>query len=103
MKINKDKTKIIHVRDQDPITQTTSEETSKVCKFTCPHLGCGYKFRSKRGMQTYAGRCKWSRELKVEKILECRGDPWSRQYKQNSLGRLQCKMGYVGVKEPSAS
>ena len=30
MKINKDKTKIMHVRAQDPITQTTSEEASKV-------------------------------------------------------------------------
>ena len=81
MKINKNKTKVMHVRAQDPITETTSEEATQVCKFTCPHLGCGYKFKSKRGMLTHAGKCKWSNEYKVERILACRGKPWARQYK----------------------
>lgn len=81
MKINSDKTKIMHVRAQDPITQTTSEEVEKVCKFICPHLGCGYTFKSKRGMLTHAARCGWSKEFKVKKIIACRGQPWTRYYK----------------------
>ena len=65
MKINSDKTKIMHVRAQDPITQTTSEEVEKVCKFICPHLGCGYTFESKRGMLTHAAGAKNSKSKKL--------------------------------------
>ena len=31
------KTKVVHVREQEPATPTTAEEAKKVCKFTCPH------------------------------------------------------------------
>jgi len=32
-------------------------------------------------MLTHAGKCKWSNEFKVDRILACRGKPWARQYK----------------------
>ena len=41
MMINVEKTKPLHVRKQDPVSVTTPEEASRMCKFTCPHLNCG--------------------------------------------------------------
>ena len=38
MDINKDKTKMMFVKKQDPISKTKSEEAEKLCKFTCPHM-----------------------------------------------------------------
>ena len=64
MKINKDKAKVMYVRAQDPIT---SEEARKACEFVCPHPRCGYKFKTKRGMLTHAGRCDWSKEFKASR------------------------------------
>ena len=37
MKINISKTNGMHVRAQDPITETSHAEAVKVCKFVCPH------------------------------------------------------------------
>ena len=74
-------TKSMHVRVQDPISATADTGASEVCKFTSPHLGCGLKFRTKRGMLAHAGRCGWRKEYKIERILECKGDVCSRKYK----------------------
>ena len=38
------KTKVLHVRPQDPVTETTSSEASKVSKFVWPHINCGFRF-----------------------------------------------------------
>ena len=81
MCINIDKTKVMHVRSQDQITSTTTEEARKTCKFTCPHLTCGFKFRTKRGMLVHAGRCCWSKEFKVKRIIDCSGAIYNRKYK----------------------
>ena len=81
MSISIPKTKSMHVRAQDPISATTDAEASAVCKFTCPHLGCGFKFRTKRGMLAHAGRCGSRQEYKIERILECKGGVCSRKYK----------------------
>ena len=80
MKVKIVKTKVLHVRPQDPVTETTSSEASKVCKFTCPHLNCGFRFLTKRGMLTHAGRCEWSKEYEVERILACKGPLCARKY-----------------------
>ena len=37
MVIKIEKTKGMHIRQQDPITETTPGEAQGVCKFTCPH------------------------------------------------------------------
>ena len=81
MVINVDKTKVLHVRKQDPTTPTTSHEASKVCKFKCPHLNCGFKFLTMHGMKVHAGSCKWKNEFVVEAIVDHRGPVISRQYK----------------------
>ena len=64
-----------------PVNDTTSEEAAKACKFVCPHLNCGFRFYTKRGMLAHAGRCEWSNECEVERLLECRGPTCGRQYK----------------------
>ena len=81
MSISIPKTKVMHVRSQDQITSTTKDEARKICKFTCPHLTCGFKFRTKRGMLAHAGRCCWRKEYKVKRILDCTGDICQRKYK----------------------
>ena len=37
MAISIAKTKVLHVREQEPTTTTTTAEAVEVCKFTCPH------------------------------------------------------------------
>ena len=80
MEISISKTKVPHVRRQDSISVTTSEEAKEVCKFTCPHLHCGYKFYSKRGMQIHAGKCQWANKDQFVKILDCEGSTMERKY-----------------------
>ena len=78
--ISVEKTKVLHVRRQDNVSATTSEEAGKICKYGCPHLNCGYKFYSKRGMKIHAGKCTWADEYQLEKILDCEGPPTARRY-----------------------
>ena len=40
MQIKIEETKSMHVRKQDPLTDTTTEEAQGVCKFSCPHRVC---------------------------------------------------------------
>ena len=79
MEINIKKTKVMHVSEQDAVTKTTNAEATKVCKFTCPNVGCTKVFFNKRGMRCHAGRCKWRDEYLVEKILDVRGPAQSSQ------------------------
>ena len=81
MQINVDKTKVLHVRQQQKVSETTELEAKQVCKFECPHTGCNFKFNSKRGMQVHAGRCRWKDECELEKIVECVGPILKRRYK----------------------
>ena len=81
MILNKEKTVAMHVREQDAITPTTPEEAKDVCKYTCPHLNCGFKFTSLAGLRVHMGRCSWKDEYEVDKIVGHRGAMVSRQYK----------------------
>ena len=80
MTIKIKKTKVLHVRTQDPITATTEAEALNVCKFTCPHWGCDFKFRTKRGLRVHEGRCEWKDECELEQILDFTGPVCARQY-----------------------
>ena len=80
MEISVPKTKVLHVRRQDSVSSTTSDEAKKVCKHICPHLNCGHRFLTKRGAMIHAGRCKWANEFVVERILDCEGVPTNRKY-----------------------
>ena len=53
MDINKEKTVVLWVQRQDKVTKTSEKETVKVCKFACPHSGCGFKFKSKSDMRVH--------------------------------------------------
>ena len=81
MKVKITKTKVLHVRPQDPVSDTTCSEATKACKYVCPHLNCGFRFFTKRGMLIHAGRCEWRNEFEVENIIACKGPVCSRQYK----------------------
>ena len=80
MKINIIKTKALHVRAQIQVSKTTNEEASKICKFICPHLNCGYRFYTRRGLQIHVGKCAWANEFEFEKILSSRGPTCVRQF-----------------------
>lgn len=73
MLLNADKTEVIYVRAQDGVSPLTKEEAMGVCKFTCPHLNCGFKFMTKSGMKIHAGRCEWKNEFEVDHITGHRG------------------------------
>ena len=81
MTLNKEKTIAMHIREQDATTPTTAEEAMGVCKFTCPHLNCGFKFVSMAGLKVHMGRCSWKDEYEVDRIVDHRGSVVSRQYK----------------------
>ena len=82
MSLSAEKTKVMHIRAQDPITKTTQEEGERVriCKFTCPTWRV-FKFKTKRGMLAHAGRCCWNKEYKIKRIMDCAGDVCCRKYK----------------------
>ena len=42
MLLNTDKTEVMYIRNQDELTPLQKEEALEVCKFVCPHIGCGY-------------------------------------------------------------
>ena len=81
MNISTSKTKAMYVRVQEEISPTTPVEASSVCKFTCPHPGCGHRFLDKHGMMVYAGKCDWRNKFVIENIIECRGEDPCRHYK----------------------
>ena len=81
MSISIAKTKVLHVRAQDPVSATTDAEARAVCKYTCPHIDCGFQFRTKLGMQIHAGKCSCQSNFKISAILACRGPPTARCYK----------------------
>ena len=54
MEISIAKTKVIHVREQEPTTETTTPEARKVCKFTCPHHMCGHQFLTKHSFPEFS-------------------------------------------------
>ena len=81
MLLNADKTVVMHIKTQDDVSPVTKEEARKTCKFTCPHLNCGFKFATKAGMRVHAGKCEWKDEYEVETIMDHRGPVTARQYK----------------------
>ena len=79
MSISIKKTKVLHVRQQERITSTTTVQAKSVSNFFCPHLHCGFHCRNRRGMLVHADRCKWRDEFVVENILECKGADHARK------------------------
>ena len=49
MEISVSKTKVLHVRRQDSVSATTSDEAKKVCKHVCPHVNCGLQILHQTG------------------------------------------------------
>ena len=80
MDISKEKTKTLYVRAQDPISETTNEESNKICKFTCRHLHCGHKFLTKSGLLIHENKCDWRNEFEIENILACKGPVVTHKY-----------------------
>ena len=81
MKVSLPKTKVLHVREPDPITNTTSEEAMAQCKHECPHTGCSFVFASKKGLNIHMSKCEWADEFEVHKIVGHKGPTTSRKYK----------------------
>ena len=69
MYLNADKTEVMHIRRQEEVSPLTKEEARGVCKFTCPHINCGFKFMTKAGMKIHAGTCEWKNEFEVNRII----------------------------------
>ena len=74
------KTKVLHAREQDPISKTTPDEARAVCKFHCPHLHCNHYFVSKRGLHVHQAKCKWKDEFAVDQIINHKGPTTNRKY-----------------------
>ena len=81
MKVSLPKTKVLHVQEQDPITETTNDEAKSQCKFECPNLGCSFVFASKKGLAIHTSKCEWSNEYEVDEIVDHKGPITSRKYK----------------------
>jgi hypothetical protein len=81
MMISIPKTKVLHVRTQEEVSATTGNEARSVCKFTCPHLHCGFQFHNRRGLLVHAGRCEWRNEFKIDRIVASKGPVFAKQFK----------------------
>ena len=81
MVISIDKTKVLHVREQEPTSTTTANEAVKVCKFSCPHHLCTHQFLTKHGMLVHAGKCDHRNIHPMDKITEHKGTPYSCKYR----------------------
>ena len=81
MQINIKKTKGMHIRKQDPISDTTTEEARSMCKFKCPHSMCNFVFGTRHGMQIHASKCRFKDEYVVESILDSKGPVWAKKFK----------------------
>ena len=81
MKVSLPKTKVLHVREQDPITDTTNAEAISQCKFECPNIGCSFVFASKTGLNIHKAKCEWANEFEVNKIVGHKGPLTARKYK----------------------
>ena len=81
MKVSLPKTKVLHVQQQDPITDTTDAEAVSRCKFQCPNIGCSFVFASQKGLTTHKSKCEWSNEYEVDKIVDHKGSTTSRKFK----------------------
>ena len=86
MRVSMPKTKVLHVRKQDPITATTKDEVISQCKFECPNLGCSFVFASKKGLNIHMSKCEWSNEYEVDKIVGHKDPLTSRKYKVSWKG-----------------
>ena len=86
MQIKIEKTKGMHIRKQDAITDTTSVEAQQVCKFKCPHSMCNFVFATKHGMQVHASKCRYKEEFVVERILDSKGPTCAKRFKIRWLG-----------------
>ena len=72
----------MHVRKQDPLTDTTPERGSPgVCKFSCPHSMCNFVFGTKHGMLIHASRCRYKDEYVVERIIGSKGPVCAEKFK----------------------
>ena len=80
MSVSIPKTMTLHVRKQDEVSKTTSEEAKKLCRYECPHLNCDHSFLTKKGMLIHAARCEWKDEFEIERIVSHRGPVTSRSY-----------------------
>ena len=75
MTINADKTEVMHVSDQEPVSSTTDAEATKVCKFKCKNAGCHKVFHTAHGARCHAGKSRWKDTWLMDKILEVKGTP----------------------------
>ena len=75
------KTKAMHVRIQDKVTETTEAEAKAICKYVCPNYCCKHTFLTRRGMLVHAGKCKWKHVYEVDRLYEHEGDTMNRTYK----------------------
>ena len=76
MEIKISKTKTMHVRKQNPVSETTNEEVIAACKHKCPHLNCKFSFFSRRGLLIHMGKCKWRKEYLFDRILDYDNGIW---------------------------
>ena len=90
MSISIEKTKTLHVREQDPVSKTRAEEAAEVCKYVCPHLNCEHRFLTKRGMQIHASRCEWRDEFVVDRIMDHKGKLAQRKFLISWKGYKKC-------------
>ena len=70
MEINVNKTKTLHVRNQDAVSKTTNEEVNDVSVLSLVHIYTAVISSSTQKSLTriHASRYKWKNEFKVQKI-----------------------------------
>ena len=81
MDISIPKTKVLHVRRQEEQAAITAQEAISECKYSCPHISCDFKFRTRRGMLVHAGTCPFKDEWEIDRIVDCKGEVFNRKYK----------------------
>ena len=79
MEINVAKTEVMHVCHQDAAPKTTNAEAIKVCKYKCTHPECRKVFKNKHGLKCHMGKCRWTNNFVMDRILAVKGAPGSKE------------------------
>ena len=69
------KAKALHVRVQDPISETTESDAQAVCKFQCLHQAITALRQS-----VVKAKYKWKNNFEVDKIINHKGSVTGRKY-----------------------
>ena len=70
----------VHIHQEEP-APITAQEVIREYKYSCPHISCDFKFRTRRDMLVHAGSYPFKDEWEIDRIVDYKGEVFNRKYK----------------------